>query len=528
MITSRAERCMTRAFLIYVLVLMLLVLSLPGMRVAFAILVVLAGWGFGTPHASMIVQYAIPVRNCKTIELLESAVEIADNQDSALLFKSEVIAGVTNLHWNLYGRGDHIFSLVIYMLLLGLFTLLIVVFNIWVTTNTSLIIIAWTLQGIKCCLTLYFVKQEYLELMHKGPIVWFYDAWNIMDVTAYSLIYLGVIVQACSDHNHPAQSKAANIINAIAAVLLWFKLLHYMRPYKATGVLVSMIFKILMKTRAFMLVLAIVILGFATAFYSILDTDKASSNNASVSKYNTVGNALRASFSYMLGTYELAVLDAGPSDVMLSILWAVFSVIVTILLLNVLIANISYNFQKLYETSEHCYIMEKVVLLSHIKLSSASRLKNLLVDMPYVVFKPYEYTEETTDKWKDRIGTITTAVNGTVNTVQADVNSVKTDVNSVKADVNNVKACVDGVNATVTALTQEVSDLKSIIQDILHVVKATAQHISIASTADTDEHRVSETAPTPLTSAATAAAIATEEPTVETRFGTAAVATSTS
>jgi Ion transport protein len=470
-------------------------------------------------HVRAFVQQAIPVRNCNTTEVLKVAVAIAEFQQSALMFKSEVLAAVTHLHWHLYGRADHIFSLLIYILLLALFTLLIVMFDTWVTTSTSLKTLAWVLQGIKCIIfTSYFVVQEYRELLYEGFQVWVWDAWNIMDVTAYGLIYAGVIVQACSDHEHPAHSKAANMINAIAAVLLWFKLLHYMRPYKATGVLVSMIFKILMKIRAFMLVLAIVVVGFATAFYSVLNTDKASSNNASVLKYNTVGNALRTSFSYMLGTYELAVLDVGPSDVMLSILWAVFSVIVSILLLNILIAIISHNFEKLYETSEHSYVMEKtkVVILSNIKLSNKrkAQLGKLLTDMPYVVvFKPHEYTEETADKRKDRIDIITTAVSGSVDKLQADVSSVKADV--------------EGVSTEVTALKQEVSDLKSIIQDILRVVNATAQQISAASTADTDEYSVSETAPTPLESIAAAAA-ATEEPTLGTRSGTAAVATSTS
>eukprot|EP00953_Heterococcus_sp_UTEX-ZZ885_P018953 10587-Heterococcus_DN1.PRE.1 len=352
-----------------------------------------------------------------------------------------------------------------------------------------------------------------------------------MDVTAYSLIYLDVIVQACSDPEHPAQIKAANIINAVAAVLLWFKLLHYMRPYKATGVLVSMIFKILMKIRAFMLVLAVVVIGFATAFYSILDTDKTSSNiHDTALKYNTVDAALRTSFAYMLGDYELAVLDAGPSDVMLSILWVVFSVIVSILLLNLLIAIISYNFEKLYETSEHSYMMEKskVVLLSHIKLSDSrkKKLTKLLIDMPYiVVFKPYVYTEETADKWAGRIDTITTTVSGTVNSVQADVNSVKTDVNSVKADVNNVKACVDGVNAKVTALSQQVSHLTNMIEEILKAVKPTEQQTINTNNALVDNDDDQNAAATPLTPSTTAAATAAEEPIAGARTAATAVVT---
>jgi Ion transport protein len=327
-----------------------------------------------------VIQNVIPVRNCNSVELLQAAVSIAESQGNAILFKSEVIAAVTDLHWSVYGQADHVFSLTMYGLLLLLFTLLVVMFDTLASSTKQWQVgVGWTLQGIKCIIfTGYFVIQEYRELKYQGYADWLWDAWNIMDATAYGLIYLGVIVQACSYHNHPAHSKAANVINAIAAVLLWFKLLHYMRPYKATGVLVSMIFKILMKIRAFMLVLAVVVVGFATAFYSVLSTDKASSSIDSTLKYNTVDAALRTSFAYMLGTYELAVLDAGPSDVMLSILWAVFSVIVSILLLNLLIAIISNNFEKLYETSEHSYMMEKtkVVLLSHIKLTESRKKRS--------------------------------------------------------------------------------------------------------------------------------------------------------
>jgi Ion transport protein len=211
--------------------------------------------------------------------------------------------------------------------------------------------------------------------------------------------------------------------------------------------------------------------------------------------------ALRTSFAYMLGTYELAVLDAAPSQVMLSILWVVFSVIVSILLLNLLIAIISHNFEKLYENSEHSNMMEKtkVVLLSNIKLSSKRRaqLDKLLRDMPYiVVFKPYVYTEEAADKW----------------------------------------ATVDKMQAEVTELKQEVSTLKSIIQEILGAVKTIAPQtsstgsVSIGIEHNDDEHDATATSLTSSTAAASTAttpATAAEEPTT-TPTPTRVAATSTS
>jgi Ion transport protein len=458
-------------------------------------------------------QQVIPVRNCNTIELLRAAVSLAESSKSESVFKSEVIAAITDVHWNLYGKADHIHSLIVYVLLLALFTVLIVMFDTWVTASYSLKILAWTLQGIKCIiLTGYFVMQEVRELRHEvrefeleGFVKWFWDAWNIMDITAYSLIYAAVGVQSRSHPEQIEHIKAASVINAIAAVLLWFKLLHYMRPYKATGVLVSMIFKILLSIRPFILVLAIVVLGFATAFYTILSVN----GSDDPLNYSSPQTALRSSFAYMLGDYELAVLDAGSPQVILSLLWVVFSVIVSILLLNLLIAIISYNYEKLDDSSEHSYMMEKtkVVILCNMKLSSNRKykLKKLLTDMPYiVVFKPRVHTEKT-DEWADRTDTITKrvtkAANNDVNSVRSDVNdavtaltqdvdSLKTDVHSVnnavnalEQDVDNVRTDVHSVNNGVTALTQDVSELKTCMQEILHMMKAQQSSTTTSSTA---------------------------------------------
>jgi Ion transport protein len=468
-----------------------------------------------------VMQHVIPVRGCNTIEVVDTALDIAEKQQNTLLFKSEVIAAVTDLHWSLYGKADHMFRLTMYVLLLVLFTLLKVMFDTWVSsTKLWQRGIGWTLQAIKCIMfTCYFVWQESRELRYEGFAVWVRDAWNIMDVTAYSLVYAGVIVQACSHPEQPAQSKAANIINAVAAVLLWFKLLHYMRSYKATGILGSMILTILMELKSFMLVLAIVVVGFATAFYSILDTDKVSSSTDDTAlKYNTVGAALRTSFAYMLGDYELAVLDAGPSDVMLSILWVVFTVIVTILLLNILIAIISYKFAKLYETGEDSYMLErtKAVKLSYIKLSEKRRdqLNKYLRDKPYVVvFKPYVDAEETADRWADRIDRMTTAV---TKAVQDDINSMKIDVlQSLELRHDEFRRNASDGQVDVNALKKEVSDLKSVIAEMLNVVKVTAQQTSASTSVSTGPSVSDSIAPTPLTpstTAAAAAAAAQEEP----------------
>jgi transient receptor potential cation channel subfamily V member 6 len=271
------------------------------------------------------------------------------------IFKSEVLATVTDLHWQWYGSAGHIRSLLMYLTLLALFILLLVYFDAWVTSsNKQLKQLAWSLQIVKCLITASFVRQEMQELHYKKFRRYVFDIWNVMDTAAYSLLYTGVGIHY-SNREHPAQSKAANLVHASAAVLMWLKLLHYMRPYQATGHLVAIIFKVLLKIRAFMLVLVIVVLGFASAFYAMLSNTE---SNKPLS-YSHPDMAVRTAFAYMLGTYELSVLDAGPSQVMLSILWVIFCVIVPILLLNLLIAVMSEQFSRHYETGEHSYRMEK-------------------------------------------------------------------------------------------------------------------------------------------------------------------------
>jgi hypothetical protein len=97
-----------------------------------------------------------------------------------------------------------------------------------------------------------------------------------VDVGAYSLLYAGVILQATVGNAAlPEKNSAANIINSMAAVLLWFNLLYYLRPYQSTGPLVMMIFEIIADMRTLLVILAIVVVGFGNgehAHYTILYT----------------------------------------------------------------------------------------------------------------------------------------------------------------------------------------------------------------------------------------------------------------
>jgi Ion transport protein len=182
----------------------------------------------------------VPLPGCHTVHTLQVAVNTADSQLSADIFKSDVLDAVIELHWSMYASSAHVHSLSIYLLLLALFVALTAWFEpLMSASNQQLVVFGWALQCVKCALTLYFLLQEVVEACCIGVKTWLCDTWNMMDIAAYTLVITAVLLQATADTNrrNPELNSQANVVNSIAAVLLWFKLLHYLRPYKSTGIL---------------------------------------------------------------------------------------------------------------------------------------------------------------------------------------------------------------------------------------------------------------------------------------------------
>ena len=108
--------------------------------------------------------------------------------------------------------------------------------------------------------------------------------------------------------------------------------------------------------RAFLIILFIVVIGFASAFSIILE-DRGARFNCNESdpivqeicenKFGGSGafsspiDSLRSAFSYMLGGFDFEDLNDGPLPVLLLFIWALFMFIVVIILFNILIAIIS-------------------------------------------------------------------------------------------------------------------------------------------------------------------------------------------
>jgi len=58
-------------------------------------------------------------------------------------------------------------------------------------------------------------------------------------------------------------------LQSIAAILMWFKFIYYLRATEETGWLIFMIRKVIVDMGPFLLVLLVTIMAFADAFYTL-------------------------------------------------------------------------------------------------------------------------------------------------------------------------------------------------------------------------------------------------------------------
>ena len=88
------------------------------------------------------------------------------------------------------------------------------------------------------------------------------DFWNWLDIASLglNLTYLVRDIVDADPHNN-------RVISSLAALLMWLKLLYFLRLFAPTAALIRMIVEICKDMFVFTIIYFIAIIGFADAFY---------------------------------------------------------------------------------------------------------------------------------------------------------------------------------------------------------------------------------------------------------------------
>jgi len=317
--------------------------------------------------------YLVPVKRFASYDMIYCSVRVCESLENSDLFASPLLASVIQLHWRLYGHRKHVCNMFFHLGLMLSYLLTVYFLQSPISPSEN----AWrtvfvALQVHKVGYVAYFMVHEVLQFKQDGT-VWDYlfDPWNLLDVPAYAMVLLGVVLQELD----PSSSRL-KAVDGITCLLIWFKLLYYMRPFKLFGPMVYVIFLVIFDIRIFLIILFVVVIGFGNAFY-VINGGKGDDLEA----FRSITHSLRTAISYCLGTFELQDLDNSLYPALMTVLWLVFMVVVAIILLNLLIAIISESYDKVSAGKIPAWRLEQAKVLIDIYAGMPRCEKQCLNDM---------------------------------------------------------------------------------------------------------------------------------------------------
>eukprot|EP00930_Biecheleria_cincta_P004606 TRINITY_DN105521_c0_g1_i1.p1 TRINITY_DN105521_c0_g1~~TRINITY_DN105521_c0_g1_i1.p1 ORF type:complete len:1215 (+),score=190.51 TRINITY_DN105521_c0_g1_i1:35-3646(+) len=180
------------------------------------------------------------------------------NMGSDEPFGSISMAAVVDAHWHSWARKQMTIECSLYMLLLGSFSMdveLIIARNISPASPLALL-----LHGLVAVCVIRFACMEVRQLRTVG-VAGYANFWNVLQVMSLLLSMATVVLHGCC----AGESSLVKLLRSMAVAGLWIGVLWYMQAHTMTAPIVRMLRQITADTIPFMLVVTVVVFGFAFA-----------------------------------------------------------------------------------------------------------------------------------------------------------------------------------------------------------------------------------------------------------------------
>jgi len=210
----------------------------------------------------------------------------------------------------------------------------------------------WLSAGYLLWLEIYQLSRDYMA--------WSRDVWNGLEMAAFSLV---VIYESMDILDHffgalpeplPAWIES---VRAVAAILVWLRILKYVSMFRGAGHLVNIVLKMLKEFASFLLVFSTIFLAFTHAFLVLL---RPLADEEELTAVQTIMIAFRT----MLGDFEY---DRFSDSKTLVILFVIYVLIATVLMLNLLIAQLSNVFAEVQGDAAAEFLLNKARYIEEIE-----------------------------------------------------------------------------------------------------------------------------------------------------------------
>lgn len=212
---------------------------------------------------------------------------------------------------------------------------------------------------------LSWTRFEFIRVMLR-------DIWKVIDIFCTGCIFIGTVLRNAMEYRNSARMYMAS-----ASVLMAFRLIYFFRAFERTGKVVAYMIKIVKGIGFFLLILALIIIGFAygfwiltansdsikeigpNLFYNASKTDSKPINTG----FRTLDGAMVTTFAYMMGQYSAEEFADFEVNQFTRILYVLLVIITSIIMLNLLITIMGDIYQGVNANSRGQFLWEQANVL---------------------------------------------------------------------------------------------------------------------------------------------------------------------
>ena len=250
----------------------------------------------------------------------------------------------------------------------------------------------------------FILEILYLLQMRKR---YFTSFWNHINLISIGLNVASVVI----DYKNLDESKYWIPVSSSAMVIMWLRLFYFGRIINSTSTIVRMIIEISKDMVPFLVIVFIIVFGFANWFYIIAtitydDATRFTTNNV---------------FLAIAWTWRNGVGDFHPEDFsnnrflhLVEVIWLVCTFWVMIVFLNLLIAVLSDSFDKIQETLENNLLKEMAIMMSENEI--LVNRKKVFKDMKYLIVIQKVLSKKKNSGWGGRLNYVNNIIKKTRNT----------------------------------------------------------------------------------------------------------------
>jgi len=275
---------------------------------------------------------------------LACCLKVKQDTDSAATFQKPTVEVLLDFKWDTYAGGVFLFFTLCSVLLAVNFTLYCYrspLLSPWGRPQ-------WTIVVAVSAAPL--VLQETLQVAAEHDL-WAYtrDAWSVTDLATYSCLLTTLVLVSSVDG--ASSTVACSVLSATTPLFLWVRLLHFLRGFQTTGVLVRTTTQITSDTTGLLVAVTLVLtLGFGSAFFLLCRLGllfHGPLDDAFGSLYSS-GLTL---FSAALGNYGVVVTEQSPLSLLLQLLCVAYVVVQAVTVLNLLTATTGDSYGRVQQVA---------------------------------------------------------------------------------------------------------------------------------------------------------------------------------